>query len=215
MPGRPPIDVFWLEKIRAIKANEPRLGPDPIRKRLEDEAKKLGRSDWPSVRSVAREIARFKAEGDPRPYEVVSWPDSFGEGRLLPWEAADAALEMVAYATGYEYETPLVKAAQWFWRLRQAAPEMPVDDCYMAAWMMAGWEAGDSSIDPRRVETYLVWQPWRNDDIRDLYEAADIPRFPRYVRPKSIERRARALMRTQSTVQGGDVREIEGNSDGS
>ena len=65
------------------------------------------------------------------------WPDSMGT-ELLPWEAGRAALDLLRFRDEQGLERPTVGEASWFWRLRQAAPTIPVEE----GDLLAGWLAG-------------------------------------------------------------------------
>ncbi len=147
MPAR--MDPQWIEKVKSIKANErARWGAPRITRALEEEAAREGRYDCPSERAVSSILRKIAAE-DLREYRFLYWPDTFERGDL-PWEASEAALELLALKEFAPGEArPSVRLARWFWRITQAAPRMlPAERRRLAGLVITG--------SPRRVEAMLL-----------------------------------------------------------
>src|SRR5437867_368314 len=117
---RPPIARYWIERVRAIVENDPRLGSPRITKRLEQEGAAIGRDDYPSERAVSRIKEKHRAAPleERREYRLCRWPESMERGDL-PWEASAAALELVCWLAPLE---PLpIRLVKWYWRVTLAA----------------------------------------------------------------------------------------------
>jgi hypothetical protein len=134
MPQRP-VDDWYVEHI----ARDAGTGYNAaaIYDRLRVAARAAGRKDSPPAeKTIKRYIAKLGLPGVPtlRPFR---WPDSMGT-ELLPWEAGRAALDLLRFRDEQGLERPTVGEASWFWRLRQAAPTIPVEE----GDLLAGWLAG-------------------------------------------------------------------------
>jgi hypothetical protein len=146
--------------------NEPRLSNAAIAERLEGEARRLGRDDPPSVRTVQRISAEYrKAALEERiPYRTTYWPESFLIG-ALPWEASAALLEFTRWCVEHDRGRPTNRAAIWLWRLRLAAPEAPVDKLADHA-ITLGVFTTDAIPPPllRLTELYLRYRGWEEEE---------------------------------------------------
>ena len=184
---RPPTPQRWVDRVRVIAANEPRLGPGPIFRRLEEEGGKEGLNDYPSLRTIGRILRDFKDRPDAEkaPYRYFYWPETMERGEL-PWEASAAALEFLRYCTTpIEFEfidfttpderhaRPLTRTVKWYWRASLAAPDAPAYRKVIlaeifAAYELAGWPAESA----RGLELLLAFRPWRSPENRDALRAA-------------------------------------------
>src|SRR6266487_7027562 len=92
--GRPPTDAYWVERIRILAANNPRISYTAIARELEAE----GGSGAPSPRTVERFAKKFRSlpPQQQADYRYFSWPETMEQG-LLPWEASRAALELAEH----------------------------------------------------------------------------------------------------------------------
>jgi hypothetical protein len=169
-------DDYWRDRVGAISENEPRLGPSPIAKRVEQEAARLGRDDAPSERTVARLLREHRAK-DQRMrslYSEVHWPQSFDPGPL-PWEAAASAVELLQFQRSMGLQRPLVRLALWFWRITLVSSDAPLGMRWCAARQMYLWETLGSDSDSglaTQVESYLAARPWRSEQAKNAYERA-------------------------------------------
>ena len=103
-------------------------------------------------------------------------------GGALPWEASAAALELLGIVPPPDGNRPSVRLARWFWRVTQAAPDMPLMvldfsaliDRFSIAQLLAEWEIlGDPpSMYWNSVEAVLTYAPWRSEDHAGHYAAA-------------------------------------------
>jgi hypothetical protein len=153
----PPTDMYWIEQIREIATNQPRLGPALVRQLLEQRVGEEGcrdsKGDWtirrvnvralPSERTISREIKKFRALIAEKPevqtaYREFHWPVSMG-GEDLPWEASAALLDLLCYLNESPHDNgrPLISVARWFWRVTQARPTVAVSSRLFIAKMLA------------------------------------------------------------------------------
>lgn len=146
----------WIERIKQLRADDPKLTAHRIAQALHTEALKPG-SDLPDASLVPSErtIGRVSLPEDAHEralYERVYWPESFEHG-ALPWEAAEAVLELIAFQ---EPKRPTVREARWFWRITQAAPGTRLAQRAGMAFNQSEAEVrGEAS---RAVETALLNQ---------------------------------------------------------
>jgi hypothetical protein len=144
---RRPIDAYWSERIRAIAANAPKLGPGPIARTLREDAKAVGRGDAPAERTVSRVLKTFRAlpSEDQAPYREFLWPVSMERGDL-PWEASKSVFELLRFLNvdieGFPGRRPLVGHVRWFWRVTQAVPTADVRTRWMWASVLAFRDRG-------------------------------------------------------------------------
>jgi len=177
--ARPKIKSYWRQRIREITENEPRIGPARIERRLEEEANRLGRSDYPKERTIGRIQREFrrKPEEERLGYREFRWPESM-ECRALPWEATLAGLELLRQFRSFK-KRPLVGLVRWFWRISQIAPDAPYSLRFIAAQELfyreafgradpAAWEST-----ARHFERLLAYGWWRSDAARKAYEAVE------------------------------------------
>ena len=105
----------------------------------------------PSERTIGR-VSLPEDAHERALYERVYWPESFEHG-ALPWEAAEAVLELIAFQ---EPKRPTVREARWFWRITQAAPGTRLAQRAGMAFNQSEAEVrGEAS---RAVETALLNQ---------------------------------------------------------
>lgn len=116
---RPKTDAHYAVRVESLAAEGQR--PPTIAKVIEREARKAGRTDWPSERTVRRlyEAWKQRPEEERREAEQCRWPQSMLAG-ALPWEASAAVLELLRFRDERGLERPTVRVAQWFYRLRLA-----------------------------------------------------------------------------------------------
>jgi hypothetical protein len=209
MPAK--IDEYWRDQVRALTQGGEdegrRIGPGPVRAALLErcDADGYSRADCPSERWIATEQAAFRGleARTRRQYSLLRWPASFENG-ALPWEAAASSIEMLRYCEYAHRPRPLVRAARWFWRLRETAPDAPTDALYQMAWgLVAGTMGGRSDV-PAAVESLLIWQAW-DKDTREEYDRARSLLGERLVHfPQSglMEATARFLLRRTEAGNG-------------
>ena len=155
----------WIERIKQLRADDPKLTAHRIAQALHTEALKPG-SDLPDASLVPSErtIGRVSLPEDAHEralYERVYWPETFEHG-ALPWEASPVVLELIALM---EPKRPTVRLARWYWRVSLVAPGT-WDDYKLkgAASNLADAEARGEAPS-RAVETRLVnsiWDSWEH-----------------------------------------------------
>lgn len=127
---RTAIDAFWRGQIRSIVANSPKLGPGPVLRELTRIGERVGRTDWPSERTVGREQQRFRAAGEAeqREYLEFHWPATMERGDL-PWEASAVGIELLRHLHAGNVRSPfakdgrpLVSTVRWLWYVTLARP---------------------------------------------------------------------------------------------
>lgn len=136
------ISFYWKEKIRKIKANNPRWGAGRIAKSLRQEDADGNGSDTevPSEATVRRVMRRewdSMDEGKQEQYKYFYWPESM-ETDKLPWEYSEAGVELLRWRLraetngGDEWHRerqnlresrPTNREVEWFWRVTQAMPK--------------------------------------------------------------------------------------------
>jgi hypothetical protein len=164
-----------------MTVNSPSWGAILIHRGLKEliDAEKLS-GPLPSVRAVGDALreARKMGEDERRRYREVHWPESFGEGGALPWEASAACLELMREVNLSGQIRPpatepipllgerrvLLPVALWFWQVTLSAPKAPRWIRRQMATQMALLDAQRTDSQPavwRRIERYLLWQAWR------------------------------------------------------
>jgi len=151
------------QAIKVALANpEPGDTAERIHDRLTEQMRRMGipKTEMPSVSTIRRRRAELKEE-DLREWREVRWPQTFGPGGL-PWEAAPAALDFLAFAFENHRPRPLLRAAYWYWRISEVASDTTRHDRASAAWHLAAGEAGVpfSANAPLDVETWLLYGTW-------------------------------------------------------
>lgn len=118
---RPPTANKWVEEIRYWHANN-RMSAIAIAAELQ----KMERPGdiAPAEKTVRKYVNEYDAlsDSDRSQYQRVSYPESFGDGCPLPWDAAPAVIELLSQRT----ERPTIPVARWFWRVTQALPDADV-----------------------------------------------------------------------------------------
>lgn len=204
MPAKP-IDRHWEQRIYEMSANDSRAGPYRIEAALAEDAIRLPFLPPPPVANTIRKYLRIwaeKGEEEKTPYQYLRWPQSMTSG-ALPWEASSAALELLSIVPPPQGNRPSVRIARWFWRVTQAAPDMPLMvldfsapiDRFSIAQLLAEWEIlGDPpSIYRDSVEAVLTYAPWRSEDNAGRYAAAlqdgSVPPlpYPNWISASKIE----------------------------
>lgn len=180
---RPKTDQSWREAIRIIAANEPALSSRAILTRLEGMEAQLGRSDWPSERTIRRILKEFPGlpEEQRTGYRHLAWP-RFAEGGAMPWEAGRAVLELLRYCrVQFPDYKPTVHLGKWFWRTTLAEPDLDTARRFGIALDLAALDAGQlpeswiegltytPSEHRLRIEDYLVSAPWQSEESMRAY----------------------------------------------
>jgi hypothetical protein len=195
MPQRP-IDDYWKERVKSLLGADPRKEPGPraIKRRLDAEAERMGRSEVaqvgypPSERSITRirdqEWQRL-TDAERREYRELHWPDTFQRGDL-PWEAGGAVLALLAWADMYGLPRPPVALARWYWQVTQSMPDSTVGmRLRIAVTVGTHLEAGRPL--PEGLEWWLAYQSLPRES-RQAYEQAvsrerdPLPRWERRMR---------------------------------
>lgn len=110
MPKR--IEPRWIEQAKLLKAKHPAWGAGRIARELCDLSGQEELVSEPTVRTWLKNYV------PPPDYAPVTWPDSFGEGKSLPWEAGVSVMELLRN----EPRRPALRMAKWFWRVSLATP---------------------------------------------------------------------------------------------
>jgi hypothetical protein len=139
---------YWIDHMYSIFENEPELTDKEVAERLKNMEEELGKDDYPAPRTVNkyRRMYEPKSLREKAAYKLFAWPEEMGSD-LLPWEASQAALELLGILFSPEYTTypeymrrylrkvgefdfppygrPTILLVHWFWRVTMAAPDMP------------------------------------------------------------------------------------------
>jgi hypothetical protein len=183
---RPPIHPFWVERIRVLLANNPRISGVEIRRKLTNDQKIKKEDDAPtpvpSDRAIRRIMTQFKGapKSERQSYRYFSWPESMEAG-ILPWEAARVVLDLMRFRTEAHMEPPLVLEAQWFWRVTLAIPDAPIETRVKAAAALVMLAMSDQpkSENLKVLQWRLAYQTWRSKADREAYlQAAKDERIP-------------------------------------
>jgi hypothetical protein len=140
------LDGFWIRCLYTVFANEPGMSDKAVADRMKELADTLDRSDYPATRTVNKYHDQYHRLTEPvkAGYKDFGWPESMEAG-LLPWEASAAALELLAIrrdidrfahyrqaaregpltALDLPLGRPSLRLTRWFWRVTQAAPDLP------------------------------------------------------------------------------------------
>ncbi|MEA2640784.1 MAG: hypothetical protein QOF51_2178 [Chloroflexota bacterium] len=162
---RPRTPQKYIDQVGALVEDGHR--PAEIALRIEKWAQAQGWADWPSLRTVHRlvdEHGRIE-EGERHKRGLFHWPRSMEEGHL-PWRASRAALDLLRYCTAQEYPRPTIRLTLWWWRLHEAAPDIPADDAFIYARELDTIEfarviKSEVQCKPEAIEAALAYQPWR------------------------------------------------------
>ncbi len=142
----------------------------------------------PSVRSIAR-IRKNEWPSMPpaerASYGAFYWPESIERGDL-PWEASEAALELLReLARSHWPYRPSIRAVKWFWHVCQAIPDAPF---WLRIKAVANLMAAEDTSDHdtvRGVEWLFVSGYWRSEELKAEYMKATtrdekpLPNLPR------------------------------------
>lgn len=174
--ARPRTDAWYVRQVGPLV--EEGLGAPQIAARLEARAREARRKDVPSPRTVARLVKEYRdlPEEVRREQRRFRWPESMQAG-ALPWEAGQAALELLRFCDQAGAERPTCRHVKWFWRLRLAAPTLPTPDAARFATVLAYDEYGQASGDGGSAEVpgldyLLAYVPWQGPEARAAYELA-------------------------------------------
>ena len=147
-----------------VMANEPDWSAERIHDHLAGALQEeLGHDGLEGRLPSIRTIGRWKRElssADLADYQYVRWPETFEAG-LLPWGSSPDVLELRAMT-----EQVTVRRARWWWRLVQAAPDVPKTDARLMSAYLAVNEAAGGIPDflARAVEWYLALRGWEDAD---------------------------------------------------
>ena len=166
MPRRT-VNPFWIERIHVITENEPKLGPGPVRRRLESVGAEARRTDWPAERTIGRIQAEYRAmpTDERRQNAQFRWPASMEHGDL-PWEASAIAMEALRHADQLMHERrvlrtsyvgrPLLSQIKWFWRVTLARPDAEVSKRWNWARALAAMGTGIAEGDVAWFEMQIA-----------------------------------------------------------
>jgi hypothetical protein len=205
--GRPKTAARYVERVGVL--TEEGLKPLEIFKLLENEAThdEPKRGDYPSERTVRRLVTAHKELPleEQRQQALFTWPAGIEKG-ALPWEAGQAALELLRYLDHWGRGRPTVRIVKWFYRLRLAAPTYPIDRAFADAAFLAYDEFADASGTRPRVglpglEWRLAYQPWASpENDREHDQAAERYGFSPY----------RSTVRSIKIMVGDDLGQLFG-----
>lgn len=164
--------IFWTERIKSTKANNPKWGAKRIERQLLAEGERWGRTGVPSDRTVGRILKRVwegLSEEERAPYRSFYWPESMERGDL-PWEASESALELLSYfdSGGKLRARPPIRFVKWFWRVSQAGPGGDIAGRVASAVVLTLNEL-TGRLPVRGVEWRLAYRPWAGRNHRDSY----------------------------------------------
>lgn len=159
---RPRILDFWIDHIRVLKANDPKLSGARIRAEL----KKVEAPPTPppSLRAILRVLEEFQdvPRVDQERYKHFVWPHSMDTSQI-PWEASRIVLDLIRYRAEQQMEPPLVREAEWFYRVSIAAPDATISMRFtFTLAILAGGTSG-------WLEKVLAFRPWRSSEDAEAY----------------------------------------------
>ncbi len=167
---RPKTDRLWVDRIRSMIEDDPKLSSLRILRLLEQEAGGRFEYQGPSdktIRRIKREYLDLPEE-ERRRYGRFCWPESMENGSL-PWEAARAALDLMRHWG--PPNRPPIRLVRWFWRVSQAAPDAPFGSRLNLARQLAIWEVqGERETGYLEgIEWYLAFTAWRCEEDAKAY----------------------------------------------
>jgi hypothetical protein len=175
--ARPPMHPFWVERIRVLAANNPRLSGVEIQRKLKNDLL-INKNEHPptpvpSDRSIRRIVAQFSSftTSQQQPYRYFSWPTSIEAG-VVPWEAGRVVLELIRFRIDQKMLPPLIVEAQWFWRVTLAIPEAPISQRAKVAATLAMIALSEQQPQTENLDVLqwlLAYQPWRSKQDRQAY----------------------------------------------
>jgi hypothetical protein len=114
-----------------------------------------GSERW--VGGILRNVWPKLTEDQHREYRDFYWPESLIRGDL-PWEVSATALELLAWldTNGLRLRPP-VRLVRWYWRVKQASPDMARRVHFEIAVMLARREEKGEPIGDRGVEWLMAY----------------------------------------------------------
>lgn len=141
---KPKTDPWYGERIAALI--EEGWKPGAIYEFVRQEARDRKRDDIPTERTLRRIYVDKKNR--PEDERVLAgyakWPESFSDDGPLPWTAARSVVELIGFCVA---ERPTVRTARWFWRLREAWPDLDVARGFVLAHSLGVWESDRENVD--------------------------------------------------------------------
>lgn len=175
--GRPKTSQHWIGRIQTLTAEK--TSAAKILERFETEAEQGGRNDYPLKRTIEREVKKFHAlrPDEQRQFALFRWPESMLIG-ALPWEASSDALDLLRLFDEDENEArPTVRATLWYWRVKQARPDIGQLAALNVAAYLSAYEItrddppGEDRVDAHSDELKLAYHPWRSAEDGAAYTA--------------------------------------------
>lgn len=167
---RPKVDA-WYEAMAQVQFA---LGEKPrrVEEYLQAEAAKQvpPRNDFPSLKTVERWYTEWRHLPPALKLRasLFEWPQAMEAG-ALPWEASEAALDLLAWRDAQGIGRPTVRLAGWYWRVKQARPALPIEEAHQLAGSLSAWDfaraTGRGAIRlPEGLDLYLAsWEHGRRD----------------------------------------------------
>jgi hypothetical protein len=161
---RPRIHDFWIDHIRIFHASNRSSSAAEIRRHLL--TIQAAPSPPPSGRAILRVMAEFseiKPEEQQR-YEYFHWPQSMQMG-ALPWESARIVLDLVFHRMKHGLAPPLVREAQWFYRVTLAIPDKSIEERFgFTLRLVAGGKEQANEPQERWIERVFAFQAWKPEN---------------------------------------------------
>jgi hypothetical protein len=173
----PKVDKY--DQVIAELAAEHRRASEVWRK-FQELAAENGWTDVPAERTVKRRVAEFHGLPDAQRQlnRLFRWPTSMHDG-VVPWEAAEAALDLLRLRNELSVSRPVNREVLWFWRLTLARPDMNEEDRAHLATSLAKDDfaevlTGRQFNEPydENLEWYLAYAPWRSAEATERYARA-------------------------------------------
>jgi hypothetical protein len=107
-----------------------------------------------------------------RQQALFRWPAGIEKG-ALPWEASAAALELLRWRDELPANIgggrPTIREVKWFYRLRLAAPSLPIGEASARAQQLAFGEYADvvntsAKVDVGLLDLRLAYRPWESPE---------------------------------------------------
>jgi hypothetical protein len=158
---RPKLDDYWIGWLATQFANEPAPNIREIARRVDEQAKKTGRTDQPAQSTIYKYYDVYKEwpEHVKAGYKIFHWPASMEEG-LLDWAAGPASLELLTFTQRYDLSNPPIPVVFWFWRLTEVLPQAPLGERLRLAITIASHKEAGLAL-PEDLELWLT-----NPDLR-------------------------------------------------
>lgn len=155
--------TFWKLRIRTLAENNPEKSAAHIERALKREQHERKRAIGPpGYKTVQRLVAdaRDTESTERDKYGPFSWPVSM-DLKLVPWEAAEDCFDLLRRLTPDLREHIPAALMERLWRVKQAAPEMPVLDRLRLAIRLSIFERLEIAEGIQWCQFILIEELWK------------------------------------------------------